>query len=127
MVIKRVLLSVMVSLLLLVSASGVTVVQHYCHGRLMAESLYKTPPQCCGDSCPYCSDKVVSLRLSDSFQLSANYVDFGNSWLVAIPQYFISDEGQPLFAFNSLTISSKESPPLIVSQPALSKIQVYRI
>ena len=127
MVIKRVLLSIMISLLLLVSVSGVTVVQHYCQGKLMAESIYSTPHHCCGDSCPYCSDKVVSLRVSDTFLLSANHFDFDNNWMKVMDHFITAEDIKPLFTSNFQANCQKEVPPLIVLQPALSKIQVYRI
>lgn len=65
----RLLLHIIISLLLLISTSGMVVSKHYCGGAFYDVSVYFSPDDCCGDTCDGCRNENEVLQVDDDFYI----------------------------------------------------------
>ncbi len=60
-------LHIILSLVLLVSTTGVTFSMHYCGGQYVSTSLFVEADSCCGDACGCCENKNVHYEVDDDY------------------------------------------------------------
>lgn len=60
-------LHIILSLMLLVSTTGITFSMHYCGGQYVSTSLFVEPDSCCGDGCGCCENKSVHYEVEEDF------------------------------------------------------------
>ncbi|MEZ5011652.1 MAG: hypothetical protein R2744_08680 [Bacteroidales bacterium] len=68
-------LNIVISMLLLVSTTGVTVTRHYCGNNLRSVSLLEQPSPCCDDpGC--CHNEYETIKVKDEFSVSSSHFNF---------------------------------------------------
>ncbi len=60
-------LHIILSLMLLVSTTGVTLSMHYCGGKYVSTSLFVKADSCCSEVCGCCEDKSVHYEVEEDF------------------------------------------------------------
>ncbi|MBS2212916.1 hypothetical protein KEM09_15970 [Carboxylicivirga mesophila] len=61
------MLHIVLSLMLLVSTTGVTFSMHYCGGKYVSTSLFVEADSCCGDGCGCCENKSVHYEVEEDY------------------------------------------------------------
>ncbi|WP_439184176.1 HYC_CC_PP family protein [Carboxylicivirga taeanensis] len=60
-------LHIILSLILLVSTTGITFSMHYCGGKYVSTSLYVEMDTCCDDGCGCCENKNIHYEVEEDF------------------------------------------------------------
>ncbi|OFX38142.1 MAG: hypothetical protein A2X08_09025 [Bacteroidetes bacterium GWA2_32_17] len=52
----KITLNILISVLFLLSTSGIFISEHYCGNNLVSVSFFSNAKKCCDDSCPFCKN-----------------------------------------------------------------------
>ena len=52
----KILSSILLSLIIIISTSGIFVSEHFCCNKLMSVSFFTNAKKCCDNNCPYCKN-----------------------------------------------------------------------
>lgn len=120
MLIKKTL-NIIISLLLLVSTSGIIINKHYSGDELFSTALFVEAESCCETSCCHHQDKNSCSEESDFYKLSTDFTvpessDHGRFELeTALPFFVPAFAGSPLAfhdAFSHFRLPPLRPPPL---------------
>jgi len=115
-----------ISVLLVLTTTGVTLSRHYCNSQLVSSSVFGKAHNCCGSHCKSCHDEVSAFRVSDNFVSSTLKISqphqFSLDWLILTNIHLSTLASENNLHTTQFQFSS--SPPIADNPPAL--LQVFR-
>src|SRR5690606_21789096 len=115
---------IIISLLLLVSTTGIAISQHFCHDELVSTSVYNDTGSCCGEnSC--CHDESEFYKLNDEFHASDPVQIPPTDKLLRVYTIQVEYENTLYDVALSRPIEDRKPPAPPDNQTILSLYQVY--
>ena len=113
---------ILLALLFLGSAMGLTISKHYCGTSLKSISINSTPDNCCGTACKRCHNESFTIKIENDFSLLTHNFDF-NTQGITLP---VTKEliQRDVFKTELICATSWEGPPPKI-KTVLSKMQSY--
>lgn len=77
----KILSSILLSLIIIISTSGIFVSEHYCSNQLISVSFFSNSKKCCDDSCPFCKNVNHSYKVKTKVvQTESHNLSFTDSF-----------------------------------------------
>ena len=113
--------------MLILGTTGISISQHYCHGKLVSSSFYSKAKTCSGSDCPACQDKTFAKRINDNFVSShfvTDPVKHVQLFTIYNPVIAINFVGN--FLLTSYNISYQKAPPPGLNSETQEFLEVFR-
>lgn len=104
---------IVITVILLVSTTGITVTRHYCGSNLRSSTLIGEPESCC-DTPGCCHNEKEHFKIDENFALSAFLFDF-DPIMETVPQLFETVSVDIPVRVKGDIFSDRPSPPLLRS------------
>lgn len=116
---------IIISLLLLVSTTGMTFSMHYCGGELISTSINKEIKSCCNDECGCCKNEFLRFEVEDDFinSLKANNIQTYELELLFPILYTLNFEMPTDDEIKKITFNDSSPPKSIQTRIAI--LQTY--
>lgn len=72
----KVAINILISVIFLLSTSGILISEHYCGNNLISVSFFSSAKKCCDDTCPFCKN------INHSYKVKTKVVQSNNISLV---------------------------------------------
>lgn len=118
-------INILMTILLVVSTTGLAVSKHYCGHQLQSVELKPTVESCCDDgSC--CHTETQFFRVDDDFLMGHTTGEPGNFHFTAIVLPSPIDEVKPFATLSTDTsINYSDPPPLVATLRRLALVQIF--